>query len=93
MKATDFEKSNKRLGKPSTMIGKDCGSLDVFTDDKQCISKWRGSFWERIKFLFTGRMWLSVRSGQSQPPVWLKVDYPFEKKPYKPKMPYFGIDV
>jgi hypothetical protein len=45
--------------------------LPVYTDGKQCISCWRMNWRERLAALFFGRVWLSVLSGHTQPPVWL----------------------
>lgn len=53
------------------MSNKECGSLPVFTDSDQCVSKWRLTFKERVKVLLFGHVWLGVLSGQTQPPVWM----------------------
>lgn len=45
--------------------------LHVYTDGEQCISCWQMSWQERLSALLFGRVWLSVLSGQTQPPVWL----------------------
>ena len=37
------------------------------------------TLWERIKLLFTGRMWFSV-IGNAQPPIWLGVHCPFIRR-------------
>ena len=83
MKPAKFAEQNKTLQKPSTMTDKECTPLPIFTDGKQCISLWAGNLRERIKFLFTGKIWFSSLSGKTQPPVWLKMDYPFSKKDRK----------
>ncbi len=80
MKAVSFDEQTKVLNRPDSMTDEECFSLPVWCGDGQCISLWKGRFWERIKFLFTGEMWFSSYSGQTQPPVWLSVDYPFQKK-------------
>ena len=59
------------------MTEDECGSLPVFCDGSQCISLWRGDYGERIKFLFTGKMWFTILSGKTQPPVKLSVHTPF----------------
>lgn len=69
MKPVDFKESTKVLTKPSQMSDSECGSLPVWSDTKQCISCWKMSFWERMACLFTGKVWLSVLSGTTQPPV------------------------
>ncbi len=81
MKPIEFPEQTKVLGKPASMTDEECGSMAVWTDGKQCISCWVGSWRERLKFLFTGKMWLSVITGTSiQPPVWVKPFYPFEEQ-------------
>ena len=61
-----------------TMIGRGgvqnlpCRKLDGFI-----VSCWKLSVKERLKLLFTGRLWLLVMGG-SQPPVCLEVDKPQE---------------
>lgn len=42
------------------------------------ISKWKLTWRERIKILFTGNLWFSAW-GNTHPPVSHSVDYPFEK--------------
>lgn len=71
MKPVKFKEANKNLSKPNSMSDAECGSLWVFNDETQCISCWKMSFKQRIKALFFGRVWLSVMSGHTQPPVWL----------------------
>lgn len=45
--------------------------LRVYTDGEQCISCWKLTWRERLPALAFGRVWLSVLSGRTQPPVWL----------------------
>lgn len=45
--------------------------LRVWTDGEQCISCWQMGWRERLSALVFGRVWLSVLSGRTQPPVWL----------------------
>lgn len=66
-----FKESNRVLRKPDSMTDEECGSLEVFTDGKGCVSCWRMSFIERLRALLFGRIWLGVISGDTQPPVWL----------------------
>jgi hypothetical protein len=74
MKPIEFKEANKKLLKPYSMTEDECGPLSVFSDDKQCISCWKMSWKQRIKALIYGRVWLSVYSGNTQPPVWLLCD-------------------
>jgi hypothetical protein len=77
MKPTTFKESNKVLQKPDSMTDEECSPLEVFNDGQQSISCWQcQSFKERFKFLITGKMWLAVYSGRTQPPVYLTVDKP-----------------
>lgn len=72
MKPTKFKEAMIELKKPPTMTDDECGSLHIHqTDDGVCISCWETSLWERIKFLFHGKIWLGVCSGKTQPPVWI----------------------
>ena len=73
MKPIKFKEANKNLSKPSSMTDEECGSLWVFNDGEQCISCWKVPFWKRIKMLFHGRVWLSINSGNTQPPCWVDV--------------------
>lgn len=61
----------------TTLTGKGCGILPVLkTDDGYFVSKWRLSLTERFCALFSGHVWLSVKSSE-HPPVWM-----IAKKPY-----------
>lgn len=71
MKPIKFSRSNKTLLKPSNMLDEECSSLDVYTDDKQCVSCWKMSLWERLSSLLFGKIWLYVLSGDTQPPILL----------------------
>lgn len=77
MKPITFEEQNKVLNKPESMTDEECSPLPVFNDGEQSVSCWKcESLRERIKFLFTGIMWLGVFAGRSQPPVYITVDKP-----------------
>ena len=71
MKAIKFKQANKNLLKPDSMTDEECSSLWVFTDGRQCVSCWKLNLKQRLSALFFGRIWLSVLSGYTQPPVWL----------------------
>lgn len=52
------------------------------TSDGTVISCWRLSLWERIKVLWTGRLWLSQMTfGQALQPQLPDVDSPFVPSP------------
>lgn len=74
MTPVKFKEANKNLLKPSNMSDDECGSLWVFNDGEQCISCWKVPFWKRIKLIFHGKVWLSIMSGNTQPPCWVDVD-------------------
>ena len=71
MEPMNFKQANKNLLKPEGMKDEECGSLPVFSDGTQCISLWKMTWRERLSALLFGKIWLSVYSGQTQPPVWL----------------------
>ena len=77
MKAINFKESNVALGRPPGMSEEECSGLHIFTDQTVCISLWKLDWRERLKMLFTGKVWLGVLSGHTQPPVWVKADFPF----------------
>lgn len=78
MKAIDFEQSNKNLAKPVGTTDEECGSLHVYSDGKYCLSLWKGDWKDRLRYLFTGRMWLWVWFGHTQPPVMMQTNHPWE---------------
>jgi hypothetical protein len=86
MKPIDFPQSTKVLQKPSTMSDKECSSLHVWNDGKQCISCWKPTFKERMNILFGGKVWLGVLSGKTQPPVFVSGEMVFEKAPLKARI-------
>ena len=74
MKPLKFKEATIELKKPASMTDEDCGSLYIHqSTNGECISLWSISFWERLKFLFHGKLWLGVVSGKTQPPVWLNM--------------------
>lgn len=66
-----FKEAQVELKKPASMTDEECSSLWVFRWDNQCMSLWTTSFWQRLKFLFHGHVWIGVNSGDTQPPIWL----------------------
>lgn len=73
MEPSKFKQANRVLTAPKGMTPEECGDLHVFSDGQECISLWKGSWRERLSFLFFGHLWLYVMSGQTQPPVALSV--------------------
>ena len=74
MKPSMFPQANKALLRPAGMTEEECGNLYVWTDGQQCLSLWQMDWRERVKALWYGRIWLTVLSGQTQPPVELSAD-------------------
>ena len=94
MKPIDFPQSTKVLQKPGTMTHEECASLHVWSDGKQCVSKWHLSPWERVKVLFGQNIYLGVMSGKTQPPVFLAAEQVFEQQtPFKTRIKAFFIGV
>ena len=79
MKPAKFPQSNRELTRPAGTTEEECESLFVWTDDKHCLSLWKPTWQERLRFLFKGELWLWVWSGSSQPPVSLQFHSPFER--------------
>ena len=72
MKPKKFKEATIELKKPASMTDEQCSSLWIHqSKNNECISLWTVPFWQRVKFLFHGNLWLGVLSGKTQPPVWL----------------------
>ena len=93
MKPIQFPQVVKVLQKPSTMSDKECLSLPVWSDGKQCVSCWRPTFAERMKILLTGRVWLGIISGGTQPPVFISGETVFAKASIKARLCAFATQV
>lgn len=63
----DFEERNKMLLRPNNMP--ECGPLPVYTDQEQCVSKWKLNIKERFHCLFRGFIWVRLFTGHTQPPI------------------------
>ena len=64
-------------GWPADETRSEVMDLHAHKDDRnQSISCWRMSWRERIRILFTGRVWLSVM-GEQHPPVCVMGETPF----------------
>lgn len=79
MKSTSFEEQTKVLERPKNMTEEECKSLPIWNGDgSQCISRWELNDDELALVMDTKAIWCSVLSGQTQPPIWLSADRPFE---------------
>lgn len=77
MYPVEFQEMNRVLGSES----EEFDSLPVFTDGRECISCWQMSWKERLSALLFGKVWLSVKTGDTQPPCYLQVgDTMFESE-------------
>lgn len=72
-----FLESNRRLYPPKEApeSAGEITPLDIWTDSNQCVSCWKMSLRERLSALIFGRVWVSVLSGSSQPPIQLQATY------------------
>lgn len=78
MKPINFPEQTDVLGKPQDMTDEECTPLPVFRNGQQCVSCWQLSDEEIIQLIQNdGKLYLSVLSGWTQPPVWLAVENPF----------------
>jgi hypothetical protein len=73
-KPVSFEHQNIIWKAPPGMAN--CGDLPGYRDKSFTISCWKFPFWQRIRFLFTGRIWIWVHL-PIQPPISLQVKSPF----------------
>lgn len=80
MKPVNFPQSTKELQRPQGMTEEECKPLNVYCDGKHCISCWtEESIWQRLRFLFSGKIWLRVWYGVTQPPVYVATENPWPK--------------
>lgn len=63
---------------PQGMTEKECKDLPVFSDGEFCVSCWHMSLWERLRALFLGKIWISIWSGHTQPPILITTEKPLE---------------
>ncbi len=73
MKPIKFKEANKIL-KPNPLCREKVQPLHVCQTEGFNVSVWKGNIIDRVKFLFTGNIWLSVISGKSQPPVCVSIN-------------------
>lgn len=73
MKPIKFKESNGILGKPEGMTDEECKKLHVWTDGIDCVSCWKPSLKERFKIFLGQPIWVAMRSGSTQPPMYIKI--------------------
>lgn len=80
LKAVKFPEANgKYVGPPDSGIT-DLPTLTCTVDDLPAVlSCWHMSFWNRLKYLFTGKLWFCVL-GTMHPPVALFTGNPFDRR-------------
>lgn len=78
MTPKNFKQANRILKGPD---GSDIQDLPSYTDGQQCISCWALTWRERLTLLLTGRVWLYVMSGHTQPPVCVSAEEPVWSEP------------
>jgi hypothetical protein len=86
MQSINFAESNLVLTHPTDMTEEECKSLPVWSNGVYCVSVWNASLLDRVKFIFTNRLYLIIKSGNTQPPVRLTFDNPLVTEP-KPNIP------
>ena len=79
MRAVEFDEQTVILGKPIGMTDEECAPLPVFRDGEQVISCWELNKEDLEEINKTGKIYLSIFSGKTQPPVWLSIENPFIK--------------
>jgi hypothetical protein len=72
MKPVKFKLSNCIL-----KGSRDVKDLPVYIGKDIIISKWKLTLIEKIKILFLGYIWFSIRAKKTHPAIKLSLDYPF----------------
>jgi hypothetical protein len=83
MTPSHFKEANGMLGGgPASTYGTgdDVVDLPVHRADGQIISCWRLSWFDRVRVLVTGRVWLHVLARTTHSPVKLATEFPVELK-------------
>lgn len=75
-----FLEMNRTFTEPKNWSeAESCLDLPAYDNGKQLISCWKGTWKDRIRYLFTGKIWLWVWARQP-PPVSLDTRLPFIRK-------------
>lgn len=70
----EFNGMNFELGKPKGMDDLQCSPLPVFRNGINCVSCWEFTEQEIDKIIKTKRIFVSLWSGQTQPPVYIGLE-------------------
>lgn len=72
MRPTEFKLSNAVLQPSGAAYSENVTGvkpLPIWTDGEQCLSCWRMTWRERVSALVFGKVWISVLTGKTQPPI------------------------
>lgn len=74
---TNFPEANVEMrGDHMEIDGRKVGNLRVWRGESRFISCWQPTLRERVKLLFTGKLWCTFHQ-DSFPPTSIEVDTPF----------------
>lgn len=75
MKPTDFKGSNVVFAKDQPEYQPLPAFIDAEDRDGTVVMCWKMTFWERLRILFTGRIWISVLTFRSPlQPIYVAAD-------------------
>jgi len=77
-KAVVFPEKNFTYKRPENLTEEQCRDLPCFRCSTHTVSCWEFPFRDRLRFLFTGRLWLYLMMN-GHPPVALMAESPFPK--------------
>lgn len=77
MRPVLFPVANKVLQKPANLTDEQCSDLEIFNDGVNCVSCWELNKEELELIQQTGRIYVVILSGITQPPMHVHVESPF----------------
>lgn len=83
MRQVGFAEANQVLQRPPSMTEDECGTLEVYQDERQSISCWLLSAEDLERVKSTHRIWLRILG--RQPPVALSTEPPRWRVELKPE--------
>jgi hypothetical protein len=81
MKCIEFPEQTRVLLAPPGVSDEECGTLPVFNDGKECISKWELNEEDKKHIAEKGYIWLRIWGGVTQPPCCLEAKETVFEKP------------